>query len=511
MSTDGRLDLDDLGEVIDHASSLDEVSSGAEDSRPTFGERIAATGAPGWIHRHRVPLAAVTAAVVAVSAFLWVRRDTRPPDDGLPHVAVLDSPQSGLDQPTPGLVSTLYTVVRERSGDRIELLGISGPGIRATGVGAPVGISGDDSRFSIPVLATLGCQDPQALEAREDQYRLLVRRTDEYGRVLEARVPLPVGSQNRWAITVGGTCLQGMAASGITVESVRATPQASPPQVRLRLALRSRLDRDVAIDVLGYSGGQAVHPETTTAILPAGGQQVLDVDEIVADCRSPHIDGVIMSSDGQTGYGVTDRSLDAYARVVSGSQDASASSVALTWSAAEARQVAAAFATACAGLPDFTVRVASTAPAPAAAQASALQRNGDPSLRVVRTVLEVRTPATSVTVADLLTESERGGSLPTLVVIDAATGREIGTDAAPASLRTVDGTARATVDWMLSCSGAWSPPTARVALVRDGRSWPVLVPLDEPVLARAVQRACPEVNDQMLFDSGWASMRPANG
>lgn len=516
MSTDGRLDLDDLGEVIEHASSLDEVSSGSDDARPTLGERFAATGVPGWLRRHRAPIAAVTAAVVAVSGFLWLRRDTRPPDDELLHAAVVDSiSQSGMEGLGTGMVSAIYTFVAERPGDRLEVLGIRGPGIRATGVGRAVENatpgSGPD-RFSVPVMAALDCRDPQSLSALEDQYRFVVRRTDAYGRTVQSTLPLPIGSQNRWALTIGGSCLQQLATTSLTVESVRAVPSQSPPSVRLDLRVRSSLDHDLALDVLGYSGGMSTRPVSTTAAIPAGASAVLSVDEIVNDCSAPHLDGVIMSSDGQTGFGVTDRTLDAYARVVSDSPDSSSASISLPWSAAEGRAVTAAFATACAGLPAYTARIVSAVPAPQAAQEAVLLTSGDPATRVVRVGVEVKAPVAAVTVADMLDDTDLGGSQPTVITVDVRTGRRIGSNTVPATVRTVDGIARVTIDWTLTCTGAYSPPSARLQLVgADGRRWPVYLPMDAEVAAAGVLRACPEVTREQLVETGWNSLRPSNG
>ncbi len=512
MSTDGRLDLDDLGEVIEHASSLDEVRSGADDERPTLAERVAATGVPAWLHRHRVPIAAVTAVVVVVGGFFWIRRDTRPPDDGLAHVAVVDSlSQSGIENPGPGMVSAIYTFVTQRGGDRIEVLGIEGPGIRASGVGAAVGDAHDAARSSVPVLATLGCRDPGALSASEDQYHFVVRRTDLYGRTVQADIPMPIGSQNHWALTVGGACLQQLATTSLRVEPIRAIPTQQPPSVRLELGVRSTLDRDVALDVLGYSGGLSVRPAATSVVVPAGGSAVLDVDELVKDCTAPAIDGVLLSSDGQTGYGVTNRTLDVYARIVTDSPDTSSAGLSLSWTPTEARQVTRAFAQACAGLPAHTVEIVSAVPAPKAAQDALLLSAGDPAARLVRVSFDVSAPVSAVTVADLIDPADLGDSRPSLVTIDVATGRPLGSATVPATIRAVDGRARVTVDWMVSCTGAYSPATAALQLVRDGRRWPVYLSFDDPVAAAGVLRVCPEVTRAQLYETGWASQRPSNG
>ena len=69
MSGDGRLDLDDLGEVIDGATTLDEVVG--EEHPTTWGERLESAGVTPWVRRHRVVVAGVVSvAATTVSIFL---------------------------------------------------------------------------------------------------------------------------------------------------------------------------------------------------------------------------------------------------------------------------------------------------------------------------------------------------------------------------------------------------------------------------------------------------------
>lgn len=507
MSSDGRLDLDDLGHVIEQASSLDDVV-GTDDPRPTLRERLESRGALPWVRRHRLALAGVAAVVVAVGAIGWIRHDPRPADDGLPHVAVADSiSQPGLTSDT-GTLSTIYTIVAERPGDTVALRGITGPGIRASSVGRPVLDSRDDARASTPVIAVLGCDDPRALDAREDQYRLLVRRTDGYGRTVETSVPLPGGSQNRWGLTIGGECLRTLATARLDVLSVRATPVPDRAQVLLEVDVHNRLDRDLALDVPGYPW-MPVRPDSTSITVPAGTTRTLRVTESMGNCAVPHLEGLVLSADGQTGQSVVDRTLDVFVRTLSTSAEPASTGVTLTWSAAQAPPVTAAFAAACAGMPEHVLRVVSTGPAPRAVRDDAVLRNGDPSTNVLRAVIEVRTSASSVTVSDVMAGSDApyGGS-PQLVVIDVRTGQPVSSLATPAAVPVVDGTARMALDWTLACSGAYSPPAARVLISRGGRSWPVLTNLDDPVLAAGILRVCPTVTGALLWEAGWSSMRP---
>ena len=95
---DGRLELDELGTVIDHASSLDsptrdDVLEGND--AVTWGERLESAGMRRWLRRHRVALAATT-AVVVVAGVAEGLPASRPPDQDM-NVAVAVEDWAPLD------------------------------------------------------------------------------------------------------------------------------------------------------------------------------------------------------------------------------------------------------------------------------------------------------------------------------------------------------------------------------------------------------------------------------
>ena len=509
MSADGRLDLDDLGEVIEGADSLDEVL-GTDDVRPTLGERLESWGVAGWMRRHRLAIAGSAAAVIAIGGVAWIRHDPRPPDDGDLRLSVVDSlNQPGLNNDPAGVFQAIYTLAPQRSDDTVTLLGISGPGIRATSVGPPIHDTPDVSRTSNAVLAMIGCEDPAALVAREDQYHLLVRRTDVYGRTVDGQIPMPVGSMTQWAPAVISTCVQQLASTNLTVEAVRAAPVPRRSAVQLEVTVRNSFERRLGLDVVGYPGMNP-RPSGPSVDVEPGGTATLRVTETIADCLSPRMDGMILAQDGSgSGVGVSNRTLDIYAHILSESPDQSAAPVTVTWSAEQSRPVTAAFTAACAGVPAYSARVVSTAPAPQAVRDAAAAQSGDPTTTVLRAVVAVETTADSVAVRDQTVEdgTTYDGN-PMIVVIDPRTGKQAGpTASSPA--RTVDGVGLATIDWALTCSGGYSPPTTTLLLTRGGRTWPVWLSLDEKGLAAGVREVCPEVTLEMLQTSGWASMQPA--
>ncbi|MFN8168315.1 MAG: hypothetical protein U0S36_05995 [Candidatus Nanopelagicales bacterium] len=88
MSGDGRLDLDDLGEVIDHASVLDDQPRAEvldDGNGPGWAERLEDAGITPWARRHRRPLsvAAVAVLVVVAGAIAYPRLVPPPVDPEL--------------------------------------------------------------------------------------------------------------------------------------------------------------------------------------------------------------------------------------------------------------------------------------------------------------------------------------------------------------------------------------------------------------------------------------------
>jgi len=176
---DGRLELDDLGSVIDHASTLapsapDDLLEGND--APTWGERLEARGITPWLRRHRVVLAVGAVTVVAVGALgsAWTRSQP-PPVDPTIRATVADALSDGLATQVPGVVYDGYTAVavqvQPAAGEAITVLGIIGPGIRASrAVPDPAGAGVDD------VFLAPGCDDPRSSTPTFDDYRLQVRR-----------------------------------------------------------------------------------------------------------------------------------------------------------------------------------------------------------------------------------------------------------------------------------------------------------------------------------------------
>lgn len=500
MTDDGRLDLDELGRVIGDADALvpDEVIG--DEPRPTLGERLETAGITPFVRRHRVPVAAVVAAALLIGGTAWVRRDTRPPDDGRLHAQVVDSSDSNgnygviTSYGDSGALAGTYTLVRERGSDDVTLLGMTGPGI-STSSATPAQVGGGDPARRTYVVATVpGCLDPASLTADMSRYRLQVRRTDEFGRVVEGSVPLPLASQARWDQSLSSACLRRAAAGRIAVEWVGVTADPAVPAVRIGARVVNRTGADLMLWSRGWAGMSTRQDDVVTG-LPVGAPQDLGFVERIASCDSPTLPDV--PNDPSAPYQVyeSDRGIAAMLTVAGGAADAAGTDWAFTWDDGMRARVQAALRQACAGAPAYSATFlrAGTAPADVQAQARAVA-NGDPQAVAVRTWIDVATTVGSVVVRDVQSEADiTNGSL-----------RQFRT----ASVRTRDGHARLAVDWMTTCGSLPSPPTYQLLLREGARTWPQLGTLDYRDVAFALRTLCPSLDPLSLQNAGWSHVSP---
>jgi hypothetical protein len=527
-TSDGRLDLDDLGRVIDGADSLDDaydndpdVLEGAQGL--TLRERLDDAGVTPWLRRHRAALASVAVVAVAVGALAWVRHDPRPPDDGLAHVGIAEGITDGqfgqLVGVAPGVLSATYTLVRQRPGDDVAIVGFIGPGIRAASA-APVDTAAkDDARADFSVTAVLGCQDPKAVGASEDDYRLLVRRTDSYGRTVQTAEPLPSSPQARWDFQVGSECLRQSTVEWLTLDDVRVS--ADPRALTLSLALKvtNRMGVDVELSVQSYPGG-SVRAEPMTAALPSGASTSFTVVERIQDCGGPTLDWVVRPENEQFGYSENDRGVSAQLVASGINPNAAMTQHAFTWSNAVRDRVHSLLTSMCATRPSYRTRVVSSTLAPSQVQQDAIAAmGGDTGTKVLRTVLDVTTTADRVATRPVeLPEDTGNGGVVTISVDDATVtptsgngGVSVGSSAVgPGAVSPGVGHVGATaghavvaVDWTMSCSSVFAPPTVRLLLTRQGQTWPQFITLADPVVAKAVLRVCPQVSPVDLLNNGW--------
>ncbi len=227
---DGRLDLDHL----DAPQDLDVI--GEDPDHRLVSERLNAaldrTSVGRWTRRHRRGLLAGTLAAALVVTVGTAWQLTRPVP--LPDEPRLLIKSSGPDrtQVTLGvrngagtaLTESVAVASVERRGVRVELLGLTGPGL-APARGAATLIDTTKTDEQVSVSATLDCAAPGSSEAvlaaSADDYAVEVRRTAPEGETRVDPVPL-VGSQQLLQL-VARTCLEQAAARDLEVVSATAT------------------------------------------------------------------------------------------------------------------------------------------------------------------------------------------------------------------------------------------------------------------------------------------------
>lgn len=173
---DGRLELDELGAVLDDATSLPqgETLEDPHDS-PSLRERLEDAGVLPWIRRHRVITGAVAGTAALAMAVIAFRAWTAPPPLDLDITAtVVDATGALRGGGAAGEVLTgTYSVTGTRPGETVEVISVSGPGLRTgTAIPAALPVGGPDPDFDVS--AVIDCDDPLVLEARDDQYSLWV-------------------------------------------------------------------------------------------------------------------------------------------------------------------------------------------------------------------------------------------------------------------------------------------------------------------------------------------------
>jgi hypothetical protein len=500
---DGRLELDELGAVLDRATDLDgppaapaaDVLEGP--TGPGWAERLEVAGITPFVRRHRLTLAGAAVAVLLAAGASAGYLGTRPPaDDGLIAVDVAEAGPGGSDVPgvassAGGVLTNAYRLTPLRPGDTVVALGLAGPGVGATSAHAQAS-GGPGLGTTDDVLAVPDCDDPRAMTATFVDYRLRVARTDSLGRTVTGLVALPVTTNGTWADTIGSICTQARLTDAVTTTGVTASADPAARLLRLELTIHSTMDEVVTLTPTGQTTGSTV-TLASQALIPPRGTIVYPVSVQVSDCAQPHLDPVSVPLDGTAdGYTSVDGlALGASVPDAVGMYGPRQAALVAVLPAAQARRVQGLLDAMCVGAPTAGLRVISVAPAPESVRAADELRTGISPALVLRTRLEIDTTATRVTVSDATPELV-GGLNPS---ITSATGVVRG------------GRAMVTVDWITACGAVGNPPPARlVATSVGGGTFPFLAYLDGPPLVRALLASCPAVlTADQLAAQGWTA------
>ncbi len=492
---DGRLELDELGSVIDHASSLgpaapDDVLAGNDE--PTVRERLESSGAAPWVRRHRLALG-ITAALVVSALVLgvgWAQGRPPPLDPGI-AADVSDAMADGTAPQVPGTTydGEITLALRVEKGDErdaIEILGVTGPGVRAS---TAVPAEGAAALGVAYVFVIPGCDAPRSFTATFDDYHLRVRRTDAYGRVTDGDLTLPSPVAAQLADTSAQNCFQARVAESVTVTDVALRTDVARRVVHADITLHNGLEENLRIDGVTATS-TAADPTVEQTDLPAGESAVQHVALGLNDCAPKAVaSGATGPSYGEGSGSARPNDLSFFTTLSTGGNISAG--IYLTWTDAQRAAIAAGERAMCAGAPGVTARALSAVPAPASASAAygfASPQDGV----VLRAQVEIRTRASRVVLSDgsfpLGAYVAGGPAMVSTVKTDVAGGRVV-----------------VSVDWAAQCSSVVGPPPVWLVVTAGGTAYPYRATLDQAVLARAYADACPGTVPAELAQFGWAS------
>jgi hypothetical protein len=491
---DGRLELDDLGSVIEHASSLDapptvEVLEGSDAA--TWTERLESAGVAPWLRRRRIPLVAVGAvlAVGAVAGIAW-RQSQPPPLDPTVAATAVDAMAAMTVTEIPGagngdLWSGAVTVTSPVADDRITVLGVEGPGIRASSAApdpqhADAGVTAD-------VFAVPGCDDPRSLSPALTSYRLLVRRTDSFDRTTDGTIAMPDSLAAQLAATSQQTCVQTFVDEQVVVRSLTFVTDLAHRTVRMAIDLHNGTGSGLSL-MGGSIGSSTVVVSTDPVDLPAGAEANVPVTATVVDCEDPRLDPVRRPGVGDPGAVNTFSGLGLYAALTA-SADSAGTQINVRFTPDQTREVQAAFARMCLGAPAVRATVLDAAAAPSFA-ASALGYEPTTTISVIRMHVAVGTVGATVRSSD-------GSVLPTDVVNGGP--RQMTSATAPV----VRGRAVLTIDWGFTCDQVTNPPSVNLVVTGRGTAYPFTRTLGQSVVTEAYSNACPSLPRSDLQGFGW--------
>ena len=500
MDGDGRLELDDLGTVIQRASSLDAPPSedvlAGNDSR-TWGERLESVGVTPWLRRHRVVLAVGCVTVLAAGGLVtgW-QRSQPPPLDTTPAATVEDAaiPQfngSGVFQIEPDTLLAAYVITHQRSGTTSTVLGIAGPGIRVSSTRGAAEGEAPLQDGALEVQAIIGCDDPDAMVPGPDGYRVLLSQTDAYGRSTQVQVPVPATTSTQWAQNVQQICLQRLLPSAVTATSQTVHTDLAHRTVTVDLAMRNTSTHSVTIGT-GGGNGQAQYVPSSLVSLAAGATGAISYSQRVIDCSIGHFDGASLPApDGRSS-----REIDGANFYASLDEATTSFSATLTvpWTPAVAAATRSAYRRVCTGVPVTTARVVSASQSPVDPNLE-FATGGDASLVALRMTIDVATTADRV---------DLGDTTPPEDLLNGATATITSSDALVSG-----GHAQVTVDWLVGCGGVTSPPIVALTVRTGTRTWPLHATVNQRALTAAYVAACPLLLPSELTDNGWEPLRLA--
>lgn len=482
---DGRLDLDELGSVIESATAAPATEL-LEDGigRPTVAERFETAGLTPWRRRHPLATGAVGIVMAVGLVALAVRVATMPPPFD-PTVVATITAVSGpdlaikLDGPDGDVGAGWFQVDAVPAGDRVAITGIHGPGLGATdGSDQSSAYAGAIPIQGAPVWsarAIIDCRDG-VTRPSEDDYHLTLRKTDRWGRSSAVEVPLPIGS-SRWADTVADVCWSRLTAGSLSIAELDTRVDLVRSQVNLGIRVRSSLSVAAIVGSELEDFGSVRVGQTFRAPLAARGTIDTDVVLSILSCDGASVPRPFFPQTST--YSVVSREPGVGFGLQS-AEDRRTAYVPVRFTADQTREVEAAIGRVCAGSPSVGVRSVGTP------QVFAL--GGAYSERRFRLQLDVATSSGRASAVEV--RDDPGAQSPTTAVAGVA----------------AEGVGPVTVSWGFACQNTPAPPTVSVIVTDGRRSWPWRGTLTDSAIERAVLRACPGQSATGLAANGWPAL-----
>jgi hypothetical protein len=367
----------------------------------------------------------------------------------------------------------------------VRILGLVGPGIRASKVLPHPSPSAEPATALADVSVVLGCDDPALATLTARDFRLRVEETDAYGRTTSGLAELPLGTSSPWVDYISAPCSQQQVSELVVPTDVTVTGSVPTRTLTTSVAVHNALGHDLTLSA-GQGQASSVYVSGGIVSLPADADAVVPVTMRVIDCANPHLDPAYdPQSDQSRPSSTAGINLQVTRTDVT---NAFGTTVVARFSAEQQRQVASLLARMCRGVPDATTRVVIAGSSPVD-PATEFTPTGDPSTIALRMTVDVATTAQRVALSDATTpEDLANGATVTISNAGSAVTR---------------GHARLVVDWQMSCAGTMNPPTVALRLSSGSRSWPVRATLSDAHLLAAYRVACPGLPADDFSSSGW--------
>lgn len=486
---DGRLELDELGGVLESAQRLDaapsdDVLAGGADE-PTWGERIRGTGVYAWAARHRgwlIAGAAVAAVAVAVPSYVAA---SRPPDvrTSIDVQLVAFSTDSGAPPVNglgDGLFTAAYQVIDQEPGwTGLSIDGVVGPGIRDSSTRRLASPTEELPRFQ--VTAAAGCDVAPGSGWFEGGYQLAVSATDAYGRVVRSTVDVPFAQWGGWGDIVGQWCWEKVPSRlGIGPVAISALRDAA--MIELSVPVTNPYPFDLWVsNAYASSGWLGSDPAGSTQAVPALGSAVLPLRMPISDCRWADDD---VGIDVYSPSDASSRLRPGIGTYISPYGQRYGAQLPVLFDEATQAQLEAAREDACRGVPAVGLTSLTARPA----------RFQTPSTQLWDVVVDVRLG------------SSDGTRLKAEIVDDSMQWRSQQPEAVDV---VADGSVQR-LTWGVECTYVPSPPRLRLVSA-SGAPLPQLLDLGIEPLRSALTRTCPGLPESDLESMGWGSAPDVSG